>query len=155
MSEKNKEKVVIALGGNALEEKGKESTAENQLSVVKRTCEFLAGISAAGYEIAIVHGNGPQVGRILLASETAHNVTPAMPFVVCGAMSQGYIGYHIQQAMRYALHQVGRGHIPVVSLVTQVIVDPNDPAFQHPTKPIGIYYTEEKRGGNKYVKNAS
>lgn len=98
MSEKNKEKVVIALGGNALEEKGKESTAENQLSVVKRTCEFLAGISAAGYEIAIVHGNGPQVGRILLASETAHNVTPAMPFDVCGAMSQGYIGYHIQQA---------------------------------------------------------
>ena len=73
-------KVVIALGGNALEEKGKPSTAENQLSVVKKTAEKLAKISAASYEIAIVHGNGPQVGRILLASETAHNVTPRMPF---------------------------------------------------------------------------
>lgn len=144
MSENRKEKVVIALGGNALEEKGKESTAENQLSVVKRTCDYLAQISAAGYEIAIVHGNGPQVGRILLASETAHNVTPAMPFDVCGAMSQGYIGYHIQQALRAALHRVGREHIPVVSLVTQVIVDPNDHAFQNPTKPIGIFYKEEE-----------
>ena len=78
-------KVVVALGGNALEEKGKESTAENQRNTVSRTCRLLAKLSAAGYEIAIVHGNGPQVGRILLASETAHNVTPAMPFDVCSA----------------------------------------------------------------------
>lgn len=139
-----KKKVVIALGGNALEEKGKPSTAENQKKVVKRTAERLAQISASGYEIAIVHGNGPQVGRILLASETAHNVTPRMPFDVCGAMSQGYIGYHIQQAMKAALTRVGRGDIPVVSLVTQVVVDPEDPAFQNPTKPIGIFYTEEE-----------
>ncbi len=140
----SKKKVVIALGGNALEEKGKPSTAENQLQVVKRTAEKLAAISAAGYEIAIVHGNGPQVGRILLASETAHNVTPRMPFDVCGAMSQGYIGYHIQQAMKAALTRVGRGDIPVVSLVTQVVVDPEDPAFQNPSKPIGMFYTEEE-----------
>ena len=139
-----KKKVVIALGGNALEEKGKPSTAENQKKVVQRTAELLAQISASGYEIAIVHGNGPQVGRILLASETAHNVTPRMPFDVCGAMSQGYIGYHIQQAMKAALTRVGRGDIPVVSLVTQVVVDPEDPAFQNPTKPIGIFYTEEE-----------
>ena len=139
----SKKKVVIALGGNALEEKGKPSTAENQLQVV-RTAEKLAAISAAGYEIAIVHGNGPQVGRILLASETAHNVTPRMPFDVCGAMSQGYIGYHIQQAMKAALTRVGRGDIPVVSLVTQVVVDPGDPAFQNPSKPIGMFYTEEE-----------
>lgn len=137
-------KVVVALGGNALEEKGKESTAENQRNTVSRTCRLLAKLSAAGYEIAIVHGNGPQVGRILLASETAHNVTPAMPFDVCGAMSQGYIGYHIQQAMREALHQEGRSNIPVVSLVTQVLVDPDDPAFQRPEKPIGIFYTKEE-----------
>ena len=140
----SQKKVVIALGGNALEEKGKPSTAENQLQVVKRTAERLAKISAAGYEIAIVHGNGPQVGRILLASETAHNVTPRMPFDVCGAMSQGYIGYHIQQAMKAALTRAGRGNIPVVSLVTQVVVDPEDPAFERPSKPIGIFYTEEE-----------
>ena len=137
-------KVVIALGGNALEEKGKPSTAENQLSVVKKTAEKLAKISAASYEIAIVHGNGPQVGRILLASETAHNVTPRMPFDVCGAMSQGYIGYHIQQAMKAALNREGRGDIPVVSLVTQVVVDEKDNAFENPTKPIGIFYTKEE-----------
>lgn len=137
-------KVVIALGGNALEEKGKPSTAENQLSVVKKTAEKLAKISGAGYEIAIVHGNGPQVGRILLASETAHNVTPRMPFDVCGAMSQGYIGYHIQQAMKAALNREGRGDIPVVSLVTQVVVDEKDNAFENPTKPIGIFYTKEE-----------
>lgn len=137
-------KVVIALGGNALEEKGKPSTAESQLSVVKKTAEKLAKISAAGFEIAIVHGNGPQVGRILLASETAHNVTPKMPFDVCGAMSQGYIGYHIQQAMKAALNREGRGDIPVVSLVTQVVVDEKDDAFQNPTKPIGIFYSKEE-----------
>ena len=137
-------KVVIALGGNALEEKGKPSTAENQLDVVKKTSEYLADISKAGYEIAIVHGNGPQVGRILLASETAHNVTPSMPFDVCGAMSQGYIGYHIQQALKHALTQRGREDIPVVSIVTQVVVDPYDQAFTNPTKPIGIFYSEEE-----------
>ncbi len=96
-------KVVIALGGNALEDKSMPATAEAQLEVVKKTCEYLAEVSCAGYEIAIVHGNGPQVGRLLLASETAKDVTPAMPFDVCGAMTQGYIGYHIQQGLKYAL----------------------------------------------------
>lgn len=137
------QKVVVALGGNALEEKGLPSTAESQLKVVTKTSEKLAEISSQGYEIAVVHGNGPQVGRILLASETAKNVTPAMPFDVCGAMSQGYIGYHIQQALRFILKQQGRD-IPVVSLVTQVVVDKNDKAFQNPTKPIGPFYSEEE-----------
>ena len=93
--------------------------------------------------MAIVHGNGPQVGRILLASETARDVVPAMPFDVCGAMSQGYIGYHIQQALRYALARRNR-NIPVVSLVTQMVVEADDPAFQNPTKPIGPFYTREE-----------
>ena len=93
------EKIVIALGGNALQAKNTAPTAEGQLKVVKKTCEKIADISSRGYEVAIVHGNGPQIGRILLASETARDVTPAMPFDVCGAMSQGYIGYHIQQAL--------------------------------------------------------
>ena len=83
------ERLVIALGGNALQSKDSGSTAEAQLSVVKKTCEHIAQLSASGYEVAIVHGNGPQVGRILLASETAKDVVPAMPFDVCGAMSQG------------------------------------------------------------------
>jgi len=136
-------RVVIALGGNALEDKSLPTTAESQLQVVKKTSEYLAEISCAGYEIAIVHGNGPQVGRILLATEAAKDITPAMPFDVCGAMSQGYIGYHIQQGLKLALAKRNR-ILPVVSVITQVVVDKNDKAFQNPTKPIGPFYTEEE-----------
>lgn len=136
-------RVVIALGGNALEDKSLPTTAESQLKVVKKTSEYLAEISCAGYEIAIVHGNGPQVGRILLATEAAKDITPAMPFDVCGAMSQGYIGYHIQQGLKLALAKRNR-ILPVVSVITQVVVDKNDKAFQNPTKPIGPFYTEEE-----------
>ncbi|HOS70326.1 MAG TPA: carbamate kinase [Bacillota bacterium] len=136
-------KVVVALGGNALQESGKPATAEEQLRVVNKTAEYLAEMSIRGYEMAVVHGNGPQVGRILLASETAAGVTPVMPFDVCGAMSQGYIGYHIQQGLREALRKRGR-NIPVVTLVTQVVVDKDDPGFKNPTKPIGAFYTEEE-----------
>ncbi|MBQ6496646.1 MAG: carbamate kinase [Firmicutes bacterium] len=142
MSE-NREKIVIALGGNALQEGNGNATAEAQLEVVKKTCERIAEISGRGYEIAVVHGNGPQVGRIVMASEAAKDVTPAMPFDVCGAMSQGYIGYHIQQCLLYALNKDNR-HVPVVTVATQMIVDENDPAFQNPSKPIGPFYTEEE-----------
>ena len=83
------------------------------------------------------------MGRILLASETAKDVTPAMPFDVCGAMSQGYIGYHLQQALRFALKKRDR-NVPVVTLATQVVVDENDPGFKNPTKPIGPFYSEEE-----------
>ena len=136
-------RVVIALGGNALQAPGSAATAEAQLQVVRETCEHLAEISCRGYEIAIAHGNGPQVGRILLASETAKDVTPAMPFDVCGAMSQGYIGYHLQNAIREELLNRSM-QIPVATVVTQVIVDKNDPAFQNPTKPIGKFYSKEE-----------
>lgn len=136
-------KVVVALGGNALEDKSLPPTAQSQLQVAHRTAEYLAQLSCAGYELAVVHGNGPQVGRILLASETASEVTPAMPFDVCGAMSQGYIGYHLQQALSDALRKRDR-HLPVVTVVTQMEVDENDPAFQNPTKPIGPFYSEEQ-----------
>lgn len=139
-----KEKIVIALGGNALQEAKGPATAQAQLEVVEKTCRCIAQIVNRGHEIAIVHGNGPQVGRILLASETARDVTPAMPFDVCGAMSQGYIGYHIQQAMKGALKEIGREDIPTVSLITQMVVDENDPGFDHPTKPIGPFYTREE-----------
>ena len=138
-------KVVVALGGNALEDKQLPPTAQSQHQVLQRTAQQLSQLSVSGYELAIVHGNGPQVGRILLASETARDVTPPMPFDVCGAMSQGYIGYHIQQTIQQTLTAALRAqgkHIPVVTVVTQVVVDPRDPAFSHPTKPIGPFYTQ-------------
>ena len=137
------ERIVIALGGNALQSGKGDATAEAQLNVVKKTCEHVAQISGQGYEIAVVHGNGPQVGRIVMASEAAKDVTPAMPFDVCGAMSQGYIGYHIQQCLKYALNRDNR-NIPVVTVATQMIVDEKDPGFQNPTKPIGPFYSEEE-----------
>ncbi len=139
-------KVVVALGGNALQKKGMPPTAESQLEVVHKTAELLAELSKRRCELAVVHGNGPQVGRIVLAYETAAAVnkeTPIMPFDVCGAMSQGYIGYHIQQALRDALRNRNK-NTPVVSIVTQVVVDRNDSAFQNPTKPIGAFYSEEE-----------
>ena len=137
------ERIVIALGGNALQSKDSGATAEAQLEVVKKTSAHIAQISQRGYEMAVVHGNGPQVGRIVLASEAAKDVAPPMPFDVCGAMSQGYIGYHIQQALRYALAKRNK-NIPVVSLVTQMVVEADDPAFQNPTKPIGPFYSREE-----------
>ena len=135
-------RIVVALGGNALEDKSLPPTAESQAIVVERTAKALAEMSLAGYEMAVVHGNGPQVGRIILASETAASVTPPMPFDVCDAMSQGYIGYHLQQKLRAELMRRGRD-IPVVTVVTQMVVDPEDPAFSQPTKPIGPFYTRE------------
>ena len=137
------EKIVIALGGNALQSSKSEATAEAQLEVVKKTCEYIAEISAGGYEVGVVHGNGPQVGRILLASETAKDVTPAMPFDVCGAMSEGYIGYHLQQALKHSLKKRGKD-FPVLTVVTQMVVDKDDKGFKNPTKPIGPFYNEEE-----------
>ena len=127
------EKIVIALGGNALQSGKSEATAEAQLEVVKKTCEYIADISCKGYEIGLVHGNGPQVGRILLASETAKDVTPAMPFDVCGAMSQGYIGYHLQQALKYALNKRDK-NIPVLTVATQMIVEKKGPCVPESDK---------------------
>lgn len=137
-------RIVIALGGNALQDANSPPTAEAQLEVVKRTASVLTDIKTIfHYEMGVVHGNGPQVGRILLASETAANVTPAMPFDVCLAMSQGYIGYHIQQGLSHEM-ALKYKKLPVVTLVTQVIVDPDDPAFDDPSKPIGPFYTEDE-----------
>lgn len=136
-------KLVIALGGNALQSKNSKPTAEGQLNVVKKTCEYIAEISSKGHEMAIVHGNGPQVGRILLSSEAANDITPVMPFDVCGAMSQGYIGYHIQQALKHELNLKHAG-CPVVTMATQMVVDINDPGFKNPTKPIGPFYSKEE-----------
>lgn len=136
-------KLVIALGGNALQAEGKPATAEAQLEVVEETAGYIADIIDRGYQVVVAHGNGPQVGRIVLQNEYATPVSPAMPFDVCGAMSQGYIGYHIQQGLTKILRQRGSKK-EVVTVVTQVLVDQNDPKFQAPSKPIGPFYTEEE-----------
>lgn len=136
-------KIVIALGGNALQEAGKPATAESQLEVVEHTSEYIADIIESGYDVVLAHGNGPQVGRIVLQNEYAASVSPAMPFDVCGAMSQGYIGYHMQQGLEKVLRHRGSSK-RVATVITQVVVDKNDPKFQNPSKPIGPFYNEEE-----------
>jgi carbamate kinase len=138
------EKIVIALGGNALQEASKPATAEEQLAVVEKTSEYIADIIEKGYNVTVAHGNGPQVGRIVLQNEASDSdATPAMPFDVCGAMSQGMIGYHIQQGLSKVLRARGIKK-EVVTVVTQVVVDRNDPKFKSPSKPIGPFYTQEQ-----------
>ncbi|VBB05711.1 bacterial carbamate kinase signature [Lucifera butyrica] len=136
-------KLIVALGGNALQANGQPATAAAQLAVVKETVVYLADLIAGGSQLVLVHGNGPQVGRLVLQNEYARSVTPAMPLDVCGAMSQGLIGYHLQQALREELKR-RRIEKPVVTLLTQVVVDRNDAGFQNPTKPIGPFYTKEE-----------
>lgn len=138
---KMKDKIVVALGGNAL-----GNTPEEQLELVKNTAKPIVDLIEAGHEVILAHGNGPQVGMINLAMSTSalsSAKTPEMPFPECGAMSQGYIGFHLQNAIREELLERGL-EIPVATVITQVIVDKNDPAFQKPTKPIGAFYTKEE-----------
>jgi carbamate kinase len=132
--------VLAALGGNAILKHQERGTAAEQLANVRETCEHLVALIRDGYKVAITHGNGPQVGDILLKNERARDLLPPMPLDVCGAQSQGMIGYMLQQSMRTQLSQVGI-EVPVVSLITQTIVDAADPAFRMPTKPIGSFYT--------------
>ncbi len=136
-------KIVIALGGNALQESGKPATAEAQLEVVEKTSAYIADIIDKGYDVVLAHGNGPQVGRIVLQNEYANSISPAMPFDVCGAMSQGMIGYHMQQGLTKVL-RARNNKKEVVTVVTQVVVDQNDPKFKNPSKPIGPFYTEDE-----------
>ena len=133
-------KIVIALGGNAL-----GNSANEQLTKAELAEKSIADLITAGHHVVIAHGNGPQVGKIRLAfEETSKTAEDTMPFPECTAMSQGYIGYHLQQAIDEELVSRGMEDIPVVSMLTQVVVDPKDPAFSNPTKPIGGYYTEEE-----------
>ncbi len=133
--------LVIALGGNAL---GK--TAEEQLELVKHTAKTIVDLVEEGYNVIVGHGNGPQVGMINLAMEFAANSganTPLMPFAECGAMSQGYIGYHLQQSIRAEL--LSRGiKKNVATIVTQVVVDEKDEAFTNLSKPVGMFYSKEE-----------
>ncbi len=136
-----KQKIVVALGGNALGDSPQE-----QLKLVKETAKPIVDLIEEGHQVVLAHGNGPQVGMINLAMETASKSeagTPEMPFSECGAMSQGYIGYHLQNAIRETLIKRGIKK-PVATVVTQVIVDKDDQAFTNPTKPIGAFYTKEE-----------
>ena len=134
------QKVLIALGGNAILQHDREGTADEQLENVRKTCVHLVRLIQKGYRIAVTHGNGPQVGAILLKNERSQDVSPPMPLDVCGAQSQGMIGYMLQQSLRNELQRAGL-QVPVVALVTQTIVAAEDAAFQRPTKPIGPFYS--------------
>ncbi len=140
-----KKLAVVAFGGNALLRAGQKGTIQEQESNVYETCESLLGLLKQDYNIVIGHGNGPQVGNILLqvsAGEKVYGI-PDMPMYICGAYSQGLIGYVIEQQFMNVLkkHNYNKD---IITLVTQVVVDKSDPAFQNPTKPIGPYYTEEE-----------
>ena len=134
-------KLVIALGGNAL-----GNTPYEQLKLVQQTAKPIVDLIEAGNQVVIAHGNGPQVGMINLAMSTAANakaIKSDMPFPECGAMSQGYIGYHLQNSIQNELRARGLKK-SVATVVTQVLVDEADPAFSHPSKPIGAFYSKEE-----------
>lgn len=133
--------VVAALGGNALSPPGGTGTVAEIQAALALTATHLARLVVAGTRLVVTHGNGPQIGRILLQQEAASPEVPPMPMDVCGAQSQGQIGYLLAQALENAFRQVG-DDTPVLCLVTQVVVDGRDPAFRRPTKPVGPTFTE-------------
>ncbi|WP_042349835.1 carbamate kinase [Bacillus massiliigorillae] len=145
-------RLVIALGGNAL-----GNTSEEQLELVKHTAKTIADLVEEGNTVIVGHGNGPQVGMINLAMEYAATNganTPPMPFPECGAMSQGYIGYHLEQAIKQELSNRNINK-EVACIITEVVVDINDEAFTNPTKPIGMFYSKEEADAIAKEKNYS
>lgn len=136
-------KIVVALGGNAILQAGQKGTAQEQLANVQVAADQIAQLILAGYQVVLTHGNGPQVGNILLQNAAASPTVPAMPLDICGAETQGFIGYMLQQCLTNILRAKSNAK-PVVTVVTQVVVDANDSAFSAPTKPIGPFYSAEK-----------
>lgn len=134
------QRLVLALGGNALGNSQKE-----QLRLIQNTASAIVDLIESGIDVVVTHGNGPQVGMIKVATDTAaqHGNTPVVPFPEASAMSQGYIGYHLQQALQNELAQRSIDK-PCVSLITQTLVDAADPAFDYPSKPVGAFYSEEE-----------
>ncbi len=149
-------RIVIAFGGNALGNNPKE-----QQSLIKKAVKNIVPLIKEGHEVIIGHGNGPQVGIINLAFEDSYENEdiPYMPFPECTAMSQGYIGYHLQKGLKDVLKEENIDK-KIVTIVTQVIVDKKDPSFQHPSKPVGPFYTKRmaeklmKTSGEVYVEDA-
>ena len=134
--------IVIALGGNALLQRSQKGTFDDQYANVQKTAKKIADLTERGYRIVITHGNGPQVGATLLRHEAGKNLVPPFPLDACGAETQGFIGYMIQQALRNELKSRGIDKY-VVTVVTRVIVDQHDQAFERPTKPVGPFYSKE------------
>jgi len=143
-------KIVIALGGNAIKQWNQEGSAEEQLENLRRSCSHMMKIVKRGYPIVITHGNGPQVGNLLIQQERSVREIPSQPLDVCDAMTQGQIGYMIQQTLVNELKDAGI-HRDVVTLITQVMVDKDDPGFLNPTKPIGLFYSKIQK--EKYGKH--
>ncbi|MBM3219239.1 MAG: carbamate kinase [Candidatus Rokubacteria bacterium] len=131
-------RIVVALGGNAILRSKQLNSYTEQYDNIRRTCEQIVQLIAEGYQPVLTHGNGPQVGTLLIQNEAASHLVPAVPLDVCGAETQGQIGYMIQQALKNALRARGLAR-PVASIVTQVLVDADDPAFATPVKPIGPF----------------
>ncbi len=138
-----KKRAVIALGGNALIKKGQKGTIYEQFANTRESCRSIVRMIQDGWDVVITHGNGPQVGALVLQNQKAKDITPEMPLGICVAESEGLIGYMVQQCLLNALkrEQIDKA---VIALITQVIVDPNDPSLANPTKPIGPYYSEEE-----------
>jgi len=134
---------VVAIGGNAILRAGQKGSAEEQFGNLQNSMPYLVKMIKEGYDIVITHGNGPQVGNILLQNEIAAHKVPPMSLDICGAMSQGLLGYMIQQTLTNLLYREKIKKC-VVSIVTQVVVNADDPAFKNPTKPVGQYYPKEE-----------
>ena len=135
--------VVVALGGNAIKKANERGTAEGQLRNVRETCRQILEIIKEGYKVVITHGNGPQAGNLLIQQEEASKIVSPQPLDVVGAMTQGQIGYMLQQTLINYLKEAGL-NTPVVTVLTQVLVDKNDPDFHEPSKPVGSFYAEEE-----------
>jgi carbamate kinase len=138
-----RKKAVVALGGNALIKEGQEGNIYEQFENTRGAIKSIVGIIKEGWDVVITHGNGPQVGAILLQNELARDITPPMPLGICVAESEGFIGYMIQQNLSNFLKKENIER-PVVTLITQVLVDEDDNTFKNPTKPIGPYYRDDE-----------
>jgi carbamate kinase len=147
-----KEKIVIAIGGNAIISEGQKGTVEEQYANISKMCPYIADLIEDGYRIILTHGNGPQVGNILLQSEAAKDRIPVLPIDVCVAETQGQLGYMIKQSLDNLLRERGIKK-DVVSVLSRVLVDENDPAFKEPTKPIGPFYSKEEADKIAKTKN--
>lgn len=135
--------VVIALGGNAILQSAQKGTYEEQLGNMRTACEAIVEIVKAGHKVVLTHGNGPQVGAVLIQNEEAATKVPAMPLDACGAETQGMLGYMFQQELGNALRAAGLNR-QVVAIVTQTEVSAQDSAFENPTKPVGPYYPTDE-----------
>jgi len=135
--------VVVALGGNAILQPGQVGTFEEQLVNVDQSCRRIARLVADGWRVILTHGNGPQVGNILIQNDLAAKLVAPMPMDVCGAETQGQIGYMLQQSLHNHMVKL-RLRVPVATFLTEVVVDQRDPAFAAPSKPVGPFYPEAR-----------